>query len=313
MYRMKIYYYMTLWLTFLGLASACSSEADEVTEPETTSVSFHIAMNLETRAAYPLNPGDYTTKLYLYERRQTGETVGYTQVQEIDVTSDKLTINGLVTQKQYKAVFLAVLKGQQPELPNFINGTAPAYDKAIVPYINGQPNEIGKDIFRSIVDFKAAPTTNQLSTVLTRQNGAVEVRLLNQKDLKSVELHVNGHTEFYLHDGTGGQVLTQGTTVPLENTITDVNTLNASEVRIRINLLPQEDLTDENGTNNYLIVTTTAGTTKTYPLKSGHPTIPVYPNQITWLTLGSKDNSKFDVSFSGNINLDDNQWDGIHQ
>ena len=45
MYRMKIYYYMTLWLTFLGLASACSSEADEVTVPETTSVSFHVAGN----------------------------------------------------------------------------------------------------------------------------------------------------------------------------------------------------------------------------------------------------------------------------
>ena len=314
MYRMKIYYYMTLWLTFLGLASACSSEADEVTVPETTSVSFHVAMNLETRAAHPLDPKAYTAKLYLYERRQADNTVGYTKVQEIDVTSDKLTINGLVTQKQYKAVFLAVPSTQtKPALPDFTNGTAPAYDKAIVPYINGQPDEIGKDIFRSIVDFTARAAGNPLNTVLTRQNGAVEVRLLNQKDLKSVELHVNGHTEFYLHDGTGGQVIIEGTTVALKNTITDVNTLNASEVRIRINLLPQEDLTDENGTNNYLKVTTTAGTTKTYPLKSGHQTIPVYPNQITWLTLGSKDNSEFDVSFSGNINLDDNQWDGIHK
>ena len=314
MYRMKIYYYMTLWLTFLGLASACSSEADEVTVPETTSVSFHVAMNMETRAAHPLDPKAYTAKLYLYERRQADNTVGYTKVQEIDVTSDKLTINGLVTQKQYKAVFLAVPSTQtKPALPDFTNGTAPAYDKAIVPYINGQPDEIGKDIFRSIVDFTARAAGNPLNTVLTRQNGAVEVRLLNQKDLKSVELHVNGHTEFYLNDGTGGQVIAQGTTVALKNTITDANTLNASEVRIRINLLPQEDLTDENGTNNYLKVTTTAGTTKTYPLKSGHQTIPVYPNQITWLTLGSKDNSEFDVSFSGNINLDDNQWDGIHK
>lgn len=313
MYRMKIYYYMTLWLTFLGLASACSSEADEVTVPETTSVSFHVAMNMETRAAHPLDPKAYTAKLYLYERRQADNTVGYTKVQEIDVTSDKLTINGLVTQKQYKAVFLAVPSTQtKPALPDFTNGTAPAYDKAIVPYINGQPDEIGKDIFRSIVDFTARAAGNLLNTVLTRQNGAVEVRLLNQKDLKSVELHVNGHTEFYLNDGTGGQVIAQGTTVALKNTITDANTLNASEVRIRINLLPQEDLTDKNGTNNYLIVTTATGQTK-YPLKSGHQTIPVYPNQITWLTLGSKDNSEFDVSFSGNINLDDNQWDGIHK
>ncbi len=313
MYRMKIYYYMTLWLTFLGLASACSSETDEATEPETTAVSFHVAMNIETRAEHPLDPGAYTAKLYLYERRQAGEKVGYTKVQEINVNSDKLTINNLVTKKQYKAVFLAVPSTQTtPALPDFTNGTAPAYDQAIATYINGQPDEIGKDIFRSIIDFTAQAAGNPLNTVLTRQNGAVEIRLLNQKDLKSVELHVNGHTEFYLHDGTGGQVITEGTPVALVNTITDANILNASEVRIRINLLPLEDLTDGNGTNNYLVVTTGTGTIK-YPLKSGHPTIPVYPNQITWLTLGSKDNSEFDVSFSGNINLDDDKWDGIHQ
>lgn len=310
---MKIYYYITLWLTFLGLASACSSETDKATEPETTAVSFHVAMNIETRAEHPLDPRAYTAKLYLYERRQAGEKVGYTKVQEINVNSDKLTINNLVTKKQYKAVFLAVPSTQTtPALPDFTNGTAPAYDQAIATYINGQPDEIGKDIFRSIVDFTAQAAGNPLNTVLTRQNGAVEIRLLNQKDLKSVELHVNGHTEFYLHDGTGGQVITEGTPVALVNTITDANILNASEVRIRINLLPLEDLTDGNGTNNYLVVTTGTGTIK-YPLKSGHPTIPVYPNQITWLTLGSKDNSEFDVSFSGNINLDDDKWDGIHQ
>lgn len=316
MYQMKIYSYMTLWLTFMGLASACSSEFDEAVESKTTSVSFNVAMNIETRAAQALNPATYATKLYLYERRQAGEQVGYTQVQEIEVTDNRLTVEGLVPLKQYKAVFLAIPKGQTPALPQFQNqGTIPDYKNATAQYINGISDEIKKDVFRSIIDFKATTANSQQSTVLTRQNGALEVRLLNQKNLLSVKLHVNGHTAFYLHDGTGGQVVTTDNTVALENTITDATTLNAAEVRIRINLLPQEDLTDRTGGpnyQNYLEIKTTTGIT-TYPIKSESPLIPIFPNQVTWLTLGSRDNTEFDVSFSGNINLDDDKWDGIHQ
>ena len=309
---MKIYFtaFLCLFLTFF--VSSCSEELREESFAGTASVEFSLSLNPETRAAKDLNPNDYDAKVYLYELRKANDgSTGYVQIDEKEVISNTMTLSGLVPLKQYKAVFLAVPRGQSPSLPVFIgSGKLPSYSEAQAGYIAGQQDNISNDIFRSIVEFKATTANSLQSTVLTRQNGALEIRLLNQKNLTSVKLHLNGHTSFFLHDGLGGQVITSGNTVPLENTITDPVKLSASELRIRINLLPQEDMTDIEGKNNYLEVTA-GGKTTVYPVKSDHSAIPVFPNQITWLTLGSRDNTNFDVSFSGKIDLDDPQWDGI--
>lgn len=298
-----------LWLGLTGILASCSSE-ETLDTANHASVRFELALNAESRAARPLNPQAYDTRLYLYERREAEGKVGYTQVDEQQVTANNLILTDLIPQKQYKAVFLAVPNGQQPALPElFRQGTVPTYDQASATYNNGKTAESTHEIFRSIVDFKATAASIQQQAVLSRQNGALEVRLLNQTGLTKVELHVMGHTAYYLNDGTGGQVITKGNTCPFVEIVEDPKVLEADVVAIRIHLLPQEDLTDLSGTNNYLKVTTTVE--KTYPIKSDQKFIPIYPNQVTWLTLGSRENTNFDVSFSGNINLDDPQWDGF--
>ena len=167
-------------------------------------------------------------------------------------------------------------------------------------------NETDKHIFRSILSFRPSVSTGTQSTILTRQNGALEIRIMGISGMTSVTLHVGGHTAMLLNDGTGGQVITSGEKVVLSKTVTEG--LGASEVRVRINLLPTEDITDAAGTDNYLEITTADGTTK-YPIKSDHTMIPIYPNQVTWLTLGNG-SGNFAVSFSGSINVEDDEWDG---
>lgn len=120
----------------------------------------------------------------------------------------------------------------------------------------------------------------------------------------------------YFHDGTGGQVISE-TELLLTRTLTSKQ-LTSSETRIRINLLPQEDITAKTGTTtaeNKLIIKTEKGET-TYLLKSSEGSIPIYPNQVTWLTLGDGGEGSegdFTVDFSdsdGGIHLEDDSWDG---
>ena len=295
-------------IALAGALSSCSSESDLLPESEKTSTTFHIGLNTLSRAAQSLNLANYDAKMYLYEGHDNGDgTVGYSQVRELELTDNHLTVEDLKTKTSYKAVFLAVPKGQTPKLPDLYSADiVPSYKEATAGYINGNDDETDKHIFRSILSFVASANTGTQSTVLTRQNGALEVRIKNIPDMQSVKLQVKGHTTMYIHDGTGGQVITDGEPIALSKTITDG--LGASEVRVKINLLPQENIADAAGTNNYLEITTSTGTTK-YPIKSDHPTIPIYPNQITWLTLGNG-SGNFDVSFSGNINIEDEEWDG---
>lgn len=290
------------------LSSSCSSESDLLSETEKASASFYVGLDVQSRAAQSLNLANYDAKMYLYEGRDNGDGfVGYSQVREITLTDNRITIEDLNTKNDYIAVFLAVPKGQKPELPSLYSADiVPAYELATTGYINGSEDETDKHIFRSIISFRPSISTGTQSTILTRQNGALEIRIKNIPEMTSVKLHAKGHTAMYLNDGTGGQVITDGEPVALSKTVTEG--LEASEVRVRINLLPQEDITDADGTDNYLEITTATGTTK-YPIKSDHKTIPIYPNQVTWLTLGNG-TGNFDVSFSGNMNLEDDEWDG---
>ena len=306
MSRFSLLSSMAIALT--GVLSSCSSEADFSSASESTSTTFNIGLDARSRAAQSLNLDNYDAKMYLYEGR-AGEdgAVDYSQTREINLTDNQLTIENLTAGNSYKAVFLAVPKGQTPKLPDLYGAdVAPSYKNATTGYINGQENETDKHIFRSILSFVASANTGTQSTVLTRQNGALEVRIKNMPGMKSVKLRVKGHKAMFLHDGTGGRVITDGDPTVLSKTITDG--LGASVVSVRINLLPQEDITDTEGTDNYLEITTEKGTTK-YPIKSDHSMIPIYPNQVTWLTLGTG-NGNFDVSFSGKVNLEDDEWDG---
>lgn len=105
-------------------------------------------------------------------------------------------------------------------------------------------------------------------------------------------------------DGTGGKVLSEGSPVQLSKSEIPPVTDN---YRISINLLPLEDLTGK----GRLTLTHVDGTETVYELKSTSGSIPIYPNQITWLVLrGTGDGGSFEVGFGGDINLDDDEWDG---
>ena len=134
--------------------------------------------------------------------------------------------------------------------------------------------------------------------------------------LQEVTLQVNGTQYMYFHDGTGGEVFSD-TDLKLTRKLTPEE-LTSSETRIRINLLPQEDITAKTGTataENKLIIKTETSET-TYPLQSSEGSIPIYPNQVTWLTLGDGGEGSegdFIVDFSGSgggIHLEDHIWDG---
>lgn len=304
----------TLWTSVTALivgclSSSCSSVDDVVPQKENASATFTIGLDVRTRAAQSLNLANYDAKMYLYEGyEEKNGTVGYSLKKEVNITDNRLTINDLVSKTKYKAVFLAVPKGQEPALPEY--GTmeiAPSYITSTAKYINGNETETDKNIFRSILSFTASPSAGSQSTVLTRQNGALEVRIKNVPNMASVKLHVKGYTTMYLNDGTGGQVITEGQPVVLSKTVTEG--LTASEVRVKINLLPQEDIADASGNDNYLEIVTNDGKSQKYPIKSDHEMIPIYPNQVTWLTLGSG-SGNFDVNFSGKIHLEDDNWDG---
>lgn len=296
-------------LLFALMAVSCSSDDDLMPEAETVSTTFRLGLDPQSRAAQNLNLQNYDAKIYLYEGKKNDDgTMSYSPVKEMILTDNSVTIEDLTVKNQYKAVFLAIPKGQTPGLPNYtLSGINPTYDEASVPYINEGMNMTDNNIFRSVVSFTASTNASVQSTILTRQNGAVEVRIVNTPGIKSASLHVDGYTEMLLNDGTGGQVIATGKIQALSKDKEDG--FEASDVRIRINLLPVEDITDADGSKNYLELTMTDGSTRKYPLKSDQSQIPIYPNQVTWLTIGNG-YGNFDVSFSGNINVDDNEWDG---
>ncbi len=299
-----------------GLLASCAADSELLSVPETASTTFNVGLDKLTRAGQPFDKQVYDAKMYLYEGRNEADgTISYAFKQQFILEDSKLEVKELNTKSQYKAVFMARTKDETPELPNLIGlDTNPGYKEATADYIVAQTTETEKNIFRSVLTFTPNANNSVFSTMLTRQNGALEVRIKNVPNMESVTLHVNGHTTMHLHDGTGGQVITVGEPTQLSKTVTEG--LTASEVRVKINLLPQEDITenhtDATGQTNYLeIVTLNNGTreTKRYPLKVKDNPIPIYSNQVTWLTLGNG-SGDFTVAFSGNINLDDDNWDG---
>lgn len=299
----------------VALIACCSFTAcnNEVATVGTEECTVRVNLSMEepdgvSRAVQAYDAVDFPGRYYLYNA--SGD-----YVTSRNLESNSFTLKDFPVGEEATLVILASPNGNPVNLPTEANE---AYDKATLTYQQGTDNNtnITKDVYRDIIKIKPAIGINEVNAVLTRQNGALEIRIKNM-NIKSATLQLNGTQTMYFNDGTGGQVLSKDE-ITLTNTMEDLSGKN--DIRIRINLLPQEDITTGNTANdpnistseNKLTITDANNKTIEYDIKSNQGAIPIYPNQITWLTLNGDDgDGSFTVSFSdGDINLDDESWDG---
>lgn len=286
---------------------ACDKSSEVLQENGEVSISISSGIEQASSRAVVEYPEErYTGKYYVYNSDGSYLSDG-------PLTS-VLTIDGLTSGQEYKVVLLAVPSGQQYGITTGGTESEPSYSDAKTQY-QGDGTQYGNEIFRDVLTIRPTVTNTDFNAVLTRQNGAIEIRIRNMQ-LNEVTLQVNGTQYMYFNDGTGGEVISDKE-LTLNRTLTSEQ-LTSSETRIRINLLPQEDITAKTNTTtaeNKLIIKTEKGET-TYPLKSSEGSIPIYPNQVTWLTLGDGGEGSegdFTVDFSGSgggIHLEDDSWDG---
>lgn len=284
---------------------ACDKSSEVLQENGEVSISISSGIEqASSRAVVAYPQTGYKGKYYVY--KSDGSYLSGGELASV------LTIDGLTSGQEYKVVLLAVPSGQANEITTGSTESDPSYNEAKTQY-QGDGTQYGYEIFRDVLTIRPTVSNTDFNAVLTRQNGAIEIRIRNMQ-LQQVTLQVNGTQYMYFNDGTGGEVISD-TELTLTRTFTS-DQLTSSETRIRINMLPQEDITDDNGDTNFLKITTTSGTETTYPLKSSEGSIPIYPNQVTWLTLGNGGEGSegdFTVDFSGSgggIHLEDDIWDG---
>lgn len=298
-----------IWMCLWGALCffSCSSHDEQVQGTDKISICINSSIEQTlSRSVIPYPEDTYKGKYYVYE-------VGGEYVSGGDLTS-QLRIENMDPAKQYKVVLLAVPQSQYDITSTEGTESIPSYNGAKTRF-QGEESQWNYEIFRDILTITPSITNMDYDAVLTRQNGAVEIRIKNMQ-LSEVKLQVNGTQYMHFQDGTGGQVFSD-TPLLLTRTLSG-DALSDSEVRIRINLLPQEDITNGSTAeaaisteNNKLIVTPVDGSAKEYPLKSSEGSIPVYPNQVTWLTLGNDEDGSFEIDFSnGNVHLEDDVWDG---
>ena len=299
----------------VALVACCSFTAcnNEVATVGTEECTVRVNLSMEepdgvSRAVQDYNSEAFPGRYYLYKASGAFIASGVLE-------SSNFTLTNLPAEEESTLVLLASPVNNPVNLPT---EAIEAYDNATLTYQQGTDNStnITKDVYRDIIKIKPAIGINEVNAVLTRQNGALEVRIKNM-NIQSATLQLNGTQTMYFNDGTGGQVLSKNK-VTLTNTMEGLSGEN--DIRIRINLLPQEDITTGNTANdpdistsdNKLTITDANNKTIEYGIKSNQGTIPIYPNQITWLTLNGDDgDSSFMVSFSDDdINLDDESWDG---
>lgn len=299
----------------VALVACCSFTAcnNEVATVETEECTVRVNLSMEepdgvSRAVQDYNSEAFPGRYYLYNA--SGDFIASGVLE-----SSNFTLTNLPAEEESTLVLLASPVNNPVNLPTEAHE---AYDNATLVYQQGTDNNtnITKDVYRDIIRIKPAIGINEVNAVLTRQNGALEIRIKNM-NIKSATLQLNGTQTMYFNDGTGGQVLSKDK-ITLTNTMEDLSGKN--DIRIRINLLPQEDITTGNTANdpdistsdNKLTITDANNKTIEYEIKSNQGAIPIYPNQITWLTLNGDDgDGEFTVSFSkGDINLEDDDWDG---
>lgn len=289
------------------LLFACNNNSEMLLENGDVSISINSGIEqTSSRAVVPYPELGYKGMYYVYN----SDGIIFKKGKLASV----LTIDGLDSEQKYYKVVLLAVPNAQYDISTGSTESDPSYLDAKTQF-QGKGAQCDYEIFRDVLTIKPTVSNTTFNAVLTRQNGAVEIRIRNMQ-LQEVTLQVNGTEYMYFHDGTGGQVLSDTPFLSLKRMLTSEQ-LTSSETRIRINLLPQEDITAKDGTetaNNKLIIKDKTGVTTTYPLKSSEGSIPIYPNQVTWLTLGNGDDSEgnFTVDFSGDggIHLEDDVWDG---
>ena len=281
---------------------ACDKSSEVLQENGEVSISISSGIEqASSRAVVPYPQNVYKGRYYVYN--SDGSYLSEGELASV------LKINGLTSGQEYKVVLLAVPSWQQYDITT-TGGTEsePSYSDAKTQY-QGEGTQYRYEIFRDVLTIRPTVSNTDFNAVLTRQNGAIEIRIRNMQ-LQEVTLQVNGTQYMYFHDGTGGEVFSD-TDLKLTRKLTPEE-LTSSETRIRINLLPQEDITAKTGTataENKLIIKTETSET-TYPLQSSEGSIPIYPNQVTWLTLGDGGEGSegdFIVDF---FHLEDHIWDG---
>lgn len=256
-------------------------------------VRFDLSLDAQTRAPQEIDFNEYAVSLYVFDAETS------LCVQTFAITSTSFTVTGLEKNTAYRGVFLAIPRGQQPALPDLVD----LYELSTMQYLTG--NQTEQEVFRNILNFSTSDEITSYSIILTRQNGAIQIRMSNTDGaINNARLEVEGLPVMLFQDGTGGKVLSEGSPVQLSKSEIPPVTDN---YRISINLLPLEDLTGK----GRLTLTHVDGTETVYELKSTSGSIPIYPNQITWLVLrGAGDGGSFEVGFGGDIDLDDDEWDG---
>lgn len=264
-------------LCWLGIAAGFSACEKVLEDPEPSlQVRFNLELESQTRAPQNLNPSTHTAKVYMF-REETSGSGRYVYSGEQNLTGSSLTVGGLLPSVKYRFVFLAVPRNQQPALPNF-TVSRPSYTEALAAYVSG--TQTANEMFRQVLDFTATTNLNTLAVVLTRQNGALQIRLDNSDGkIKQLKLEVESAPQLYLQDGSGGQVFTAGTPVTLTKSEKPSKT---NDYRIGVYLLPVNDLTGR----GRLTITFSNNSQTVYTLRSTMGRIPVYANQITWIVLG---------------------------
>lgn len=260
---------------------------------------------VRSRAVIPVDPTAYTAKAYVFRAEETGAS-DYRYVRTYIIESPKFTIDELDLGAEYKFVFMAVPRSQVPGLPDFasVSDAIPSYNEATAGYMTATSGA-ANDIFRKVITYEPKAGGDTQTVVLTRQNGAVEVRVSNITGIASLRLELSGEDSMYINDGRGGEVFPCGTLVPV--TAESAAAYTDNMYKVRINLLPSQDITGRDGK---LTIVYKDGKTEEYALKSDEGAIPVYPNQISWLKLDGS-GGDFSLEISGdNINIDDDIWDG---
>ena len=233
----KMKYGILFKTLLLGLAVGCSACRQPDGEPTgERRIRFELTLDARTRAPQALDTEQYAARLYLF-REETADR--YVAAGTMEITGEALTVGGLDPGVSYRFVFLAIPRSQQPALPMLADGTA--YTEAAMTYLAG--NQPCQEVFRAIQTFTAADDPATRSVVLTRQNGAIQIRLGNADgSVRNARLEVEALPEMLLQDGTGGQVLSQGAAVALAKSEQPAVT---SDYRIAVNLLPAEDITGQ--------------------------------------------------------------------
>lgn len=292
----SVFSYVILHIAIAALFVSCTKEQND--HVDSLQVQFNIALQPQTRAAEQFNPNTHTAKAYLF-KESTPESGQYTYVSESAITGNNLTLQGLQSSVSYRIVFLAIPRWQQPSLPN-LTISRPNYTDAMASFISSN-TATSNEIFRNILSFTASTSisTQQHTVVLTRQNGAIQIRVNNiEGKIRTVKLDVQCRPQIYFNDNASGMVLTTGGVITLSKS---ERPSKIKDSRITINILPAEDITGK----GRLTVTHTNGWQRVYDLVSTSGSIPIYPNQITWLTFNEDDDDGCDGSHDEESSSDD--------